>query len=86
MTTNIIIPTSEEDRKKIREAMKEISNSYLRVESEKDFVKEALVALEEAVGIPKKYLKKMSNIYHKQNMSELVSELEDLEALFESTK
>jgi hypothetical protein len=66
--------------------MDEISNSYLRQEAEREFIKEAIVSLEDDVGIPKKYLAKMAKIYHKQNMSELVSEIEEIEALLESVK
>jgi hypothetical protein len=47
-------------------------------------VKEAIAALADEVDIPKKYLGKMARIYHNQNMSELVSELEDIEALIET--
>lgn len=81
--SNIIIPSSPEDRKRIKDCMDEISNSYLRQESEKTFIKEALASLEEDVGIPKKYLAKMARIYHKQNLSEIVSEIEEIEALID---
>ena len=84
--TGIIIPSSDHDKKRIKECMQEISNSYLRQEAEREFVKEALISLEDDVGIPKKYLGKMARIYHKQNMSELVSEIEEIEALLESVK
>jgi hypothetical protein len=84
--TGIIIPSSDQDKKRIKECMEEISNSYLRQEAEREFVKEALISLEEDVGIPKKYLGKMARIYHKQNMSELMSEIEEIEALLESVK
>jgi len=84
--TGIIIPSSDHDKKRIKECMEEISNSYLRQEAEREFVKEALISLEDDVGIPKKYLGKMARIYHKQNMSELVSEIEEIEALLESVK
>tara|TARA_R110001592_G_scaffold216404_1_gene470007 strand:+ start:270 stop:527 length:258 start_codon:yes stop_codon:yes gene_type:complete len=84
--TGIIIPSSDHDKKRIKECMEEISNSYLRQEAEREFVKEALISLEDDVGIPKKYLGKMARIYHKQNMSELLSEIEDIEALLESVK
>ena len=84
--TGIIIPSSDHDKKRIKDCMEEISNSYLRQEAERDFVKEALISLEDDVGIPKKYLGKMARIYHKQNMSELVSEIEEIEALLESVK
>ena len=82
--TNVIIPTSEEDRKRIRDAMEEISNSYTRTEAERDFVKEAINNLAEDVDIPKNILRKMARIYHKQNMQDVVAEVEDIEALMES--
>ena len=81
--TNIVIPSSEADRKRIKDCMDEISNSYLRQEAEKTFIKEALASLEEDVGIPKKYLAKMARIYHKQNLQEIVSEIEEIEALID---
>jgi len=84
--SNVIIPTSPEDRRKIRGCMEEISNSYLRVDAEKSLVKEALADLEDEVGIPKKVLRKMAKVYHKQNLTELVTEIEDIEALLEATK
>jgi hypothetical protein len=84
--TGIILPSSDADKKRIKDCMDEISNSYLRQEAEREFVKEALISLEDDVGIPKKYLGKMARIYHKQNMSELLSEIEEIEALLESVK
>jgi hypothetical protein len=84
--TSVIIPSTDADKKRIKDCMDEISNSYLRQEAEREFIKEAIVSLEDDVGIPKKYLAKMEKIYHKQNMSELVSEIEEIEALLESVK
>jgi len=82
--TGIIMPSTDEDKKRIKDCMDEISASYLRQEAERSFIKEALVSLEEDVGIPKKYLGKMARIYHKQNMAEVVSEIEEIEALMET--
>lgn len=81
--TSIVLPSTSADRKRLKDAMQEISNSYLRQEAEREFVKEAIVSLEEDIGIPKKYLGKMARIYHKQNVSEIVSEIEEIEALLE---
>ncbi|MDB4331396.1 hypothetical protein N9987_00655 [bacterium] len=82
--TNVIIPSSDEDRKRIRGAMEEISNSYTRTEAERDFVKDAINELSEEVDLPKNILRKMARIFHKQNISDVVSEVEDIEALMES--
>lgn len=86
MTTDVIVPSNPEDLKRIKDAMQEISNSFTRIESEKDFQKDALAALEEDVGIPKKYLRKMSRIYHKQNMNQLKSEMETIDFLLEKVE
>lgn len=82
--STIIIPSSEADRKVIKDAMTELSNAMVRIESEKNFIKEAIEDLNDKVGIDKKYLKKLANIYHKQTLSEVTGEVEDLEALYES--
>ena len=82
--SNIILPSSDSDKQRIKGCMEEISNSYTRMEAERDFIKEAIEALADDVDIPKKYLNKMARIYHKQNFSETVGEMEDLEALYET--
>ena len=82
--SNIIIPSSPEDRKAIKDAMQEISNAYTRIEAERDFIKEALADLQDKVDIDKKYLRKMSRIYHKQNIVEFTTEAEDIETLYEA--
>jgi|TARA_A200000159_G_scaffold136520_1_gene136172 hypothetical protein len=84
MTNSIIIPSSDADKQRIKGAMEEISNAYTRIEAERDFIKEAIVALSEDVDIPKKYLSKMATMYHKNNVSEVVAEIEDIEALIET--
>ena len=81
---NIIIPSSDEDKKRIRGAFEEISNSYLRMESERGFQKDAIEALAEDVDIPKATLRKAARVFHKQNITSVVTEIEDMEALLES--
>lgn len=82
--SNIIIPSSPEDRKTIKDAMVELSNSYTRIEAEREFIREALADLQDKVDIDKKYLRKMSRIYHKQNIVEFTTEAEDIETLYEA--
>jgi archaellum component FlaC len=86
MTTDVIVPSNPQDLQRIKDAMAEISNSFTRIESERDFQKEALESLEEDVGIPKKYLRKMARIWHKQNMSQIKSEMETLDFLLEKVQ
>lgn len=82
-TSQINFPNDPATLKTIKDALFEISASMTRVEGEKDFQKEALSDLAEKTEVPKKYLGKMANLYHRQNKSEvegdqeLVSELYD---------
>lgn len=82
--SNIILPSSDTDKQRIKSCMEEISNAYTRMEAEREFIKDAIESLSEDVDIPKKYLNKMARIYHKQNLSEAVGEMEDVEALYEA--
>ena len=66
---SIIIPSSPADRKTIKDAMTEISNSMVRIESEKAFIKEAIEELNDKVDIDKKYLNKLARVYHKPTSS-----------------
>ena len=81
---SIIVPTSETDRKAIKDAMFEMSASMVRVEAEKDLQKNIVEDLSDKVDIDKKYLKKLANTYHKQNLAEVTTETDDLESLYES--
>ena len=82
--SNIIIPSSPEDRKRIKNAMVEFSNSMTRVEAERDQMKNIVDELADDVDIPKKILKKLCLSYHKQNLSEQEAEMDDISALYES--
>lgn len=82
--SNIIVPSSPEDRKAIKGAMEEISNAYTRIEAERDFIRDALADLQDKVDIDKKYLRKMSRIFHKQNIVEFTTEAEDIETLYDA--
>jgi len=82
----IIIPTAEKDRRLMKEVMVSVSNSYTRIEAERDYIKESIECLSEDIGIPKKYLNKMARIFHKNNVDEVVAEIEDIEALIETIK
>jgi hypothetical protein len=70
-------------RKKIRDALQEISNSMTRIEAERDLVKEIISAVSEEHKIKKKAISKMARIYHKQNFDQEVKEFQDLEALYD---
>ena len=84
MTTNVIVPSSSADRQAVQKALQEISASLTRIDAEKDLIKDILVTVEDNQNIPKKYMRKMARIYHKQNFTEIQQEQEDLETLYET--
>lgn len=80
---SIIIPSSTADRKAVRDAVTELSNSTHRVEAERDLQKEICAKIKEEVGLEPKYLKKLANVYHKQIFVDIQSENEAFETLYE---
>jgi hypothetical protein len=84
MSNNVIIPSSEADQKKIKDALFEISASMTRMEGEKSLIKEILSNIEEEVNIPKKFMSKMARVYHRQNYSQEVADQEDFQTLYET--
>ena len=84
MSSNVIVPSSPEDRKKILDALVEISNSLTRIEAERDLIKDILTTVEDKFELPKKYTRKLAKIKHKQNFTEVQQEQDDVESLYES--
>lgn len=75
--------TSPADRKKIKDALQEISDSMTRVDAEKDLIKEAINELHDNFKISKKILNKMARTYHKQNFLNEQQNHEEYETLYE---
>ena len=72
----------EEDKKKIHNAIQEASNSLTRIEAERDLIKNILADTSKNFQIPKKTIKKLINVYHKQNFSEELASHEEFENLY----
>ena len=78
-----MIVSNPEDRKRIASAIKELSDSMTRIDAEKDLMKDIIQVTFENHGIDKKHLRKIANVYHKQNLSEVKNEQEEFETLYE---
>ena len=74
----------DEDKKKIKGALQEASNSLTRIDAERDLVKNIINDTSTTFQIPKKTVKKLINVYHKQNFSEEVASHEEFEELYET--
>lgn len=75
--------SSVEDRKKVAKAIQEISDSMTRIDAEKDLIKDIVQVTYENHEIDKKHLRKLATIYHKQNMSDVKNEYDEVETLYE---
>ncbi|NDB82042.1 MAG: hypothetical protein EB127_04775 [Alphaproteobacteria bacterium] len=81
---SVTIPSSPEDKKKIRQALQEISDSLTRMEAERDLIKDILQTVEDNYKIKKKYTRRLAKVYHKQNFTQVQQDQQDLETLYES--
>lgn len=54
------------------------------MESEREFIKEAIVGLNDKYGVDKKHMRKVINIYYKQNLNEVKEENTEVEDLYET--
>jgi F420-0:gamma-glutamyl ligase-like protein len=75
--------SSPVDKKKLKDAILEISKSMTRMEAERDLIKEIIKEQSDQFQIPKKILAKIAKTYHKQNLTQEVEDHEDFVELYE---
>lgn len=78
------IPSSPEDRKRIRAALQEMSDSMTRMDAERDLMKQIINNVHEEFELSKKTFRRMAKVYHRQNFSKEVAEHEEFEVLYEN--
>jgi regulator of replication initiation timing len=76
--------TSPTDKKKFFDAIVEISNSLLRIEAERDLIRETVKELSAEHQVPKKTINKIAKTYHKQNLTQEVLAHEEFVELYDS--
>lgn len=82
MTTFLI--TNPADKKKVKDALFEISGSYARIEAEKELIKDIINDLADNFELPKKQVSKIAKAYHKQSFNQQLAESEEFQELYES--
>jgi hypothetical protein len=75
---------SEPDKEKLFKIIKECSNSMVRMEGEKDYIREAIADTAKSMQLPKKLVARLVKVYHKQNYDEEVAVHEQFETLYET--
>lgn len=78
-----MIISSPADRKKIRDALDEASNSMTRIAAERDLIKEIAKSLAEQYNLPKKQVNRMIRVHHKQSFKEEQIAAEEFEVLYQ---
>ena len=78
------IVTNPTDKKKIKDALFEISNCMTRVDAEKELIKDIINDLADNFELPKKTVRKIAKAYHKQNFTQEVADSEEFQELYES--
>lgn len=74
---------SPEDKKKVFDAVREISNSMTRIDAERDLIKDIVKDVSDNFQIPRKTVKKIAVTYHKQNLTQVEQEHEEFVDLYD---
>jgi hypothetical protein len=75
---------SEPDKEKLFKIIQECSNSMVRIDGEKDYIREAIAETAKNMQLPKKLVARLIKVYHKQNYDEEVAVHEQFETLYET--
>jgi len=69
---------TEQQKKDIKNCLQEISNSYTRIEAERDLIKDVLQRMAEEFELNKKLSRRLAKVYHKRNIAEEIAANEEL--------
>lgn len=75
--------STEEDRKKFMGAIQELSNSMLRIEAERDLIREIVKEKSDEFKVSKKIINKIAKTYHKQNRTQVEAEHEEFMEIYD---
>lgn len=75
--------SSPADREKLFKVIKECSDAMTRAEGEKDYIKESIEIISKELQLPKKLVKRLATVYHKQNFDEEVFQQDQFETLYQ---
>ena len=73
-----MVPSNPVDRQKIKLAIQEAANSLMRIDAERDLMKEAGKALKEEFEMPTSVFNQLSRVHHKRNLEEKKNQTEAL--------
>ena len=75
---------TEADREAIRDAVNELSDSFLMVSAEQQRQRDIINQIEEKFQIPKKLLRKMAKVYFSAGFMDQVEEQKEFEDMYQA--
>ena len=78
------LPSSPSDQQKLKNAIVEITNCMLRMDSERDQIKEIINDVADTYDVDKKQVRKIATTMYKSNYSDVVEENREFELLYET--
>lgn len=82
--THPTVPSSPEDRKKLKMMISEMTLCMQRMDMERESKKEIADEIKSQFEIPTKMINKLASTMYKRNYEDLQSENEDFELLYET--
>lgn len=78
-----ILPSTNEDKQTILQALIEIDVSLTRIEAERDLIKEIADGLKEDFGLGKRLVNRLAATYHKGNAEEVLQQFEEYASFYD---
>ena len=78
------LPSSPSDQQKLKNAIVEITNCMLRMDSERDQIKEIINDVADTYDIDKKQVRKIATTMYKSNYADVQEENREFETLYET--
>ena len=78
-----MITLNPTEKKAVAAAVQEMSDCMLRIEAERELMKDIVDVTFDKYGVEKKHFKKLATIFHKRNLDEVRGEHETVESLYE---
>jgi len=78
------MPSNPNDRKRIRDALYEMSGALQVIDDKREFMKDVAKMLEDEFQVPKKISAKMARTLHKNNYQDVHVEADQFSTIFET--
>lgn len=82
--TEVIIPSTKEDRAAIKQILNHVSDSFTKIEMEREAIKDFVSEISETFDLPKKQVNQLAKVFHKLNMNQVRQDANDLEELYDA--